>query len=351
MASRADLNDLIAKLFSELGQSHMEISGGDLPKIPKVENGLLGIDLELDAASHLYRIAKIYRGPFWDMDNRGPLTLPGMNIEPGNYLLAIDGTELREGVNPDSLLVGRAGVQVVLTVHDKPTLAGARTVKVVPAAYSERQGDLLRYDDWVRSNMEKVNQATGGRVGYVHLPDTYIPGMESFFRDFYPQLDKQALILDIRFNNGGYPPIWMIERLNRKLIYYSHVPYGKAPLKEPDPGFFGFKVCIANEWAESGGDVFAATFRLMNCGPLIGQRTSGTLASTGAARLMDGGVVVYPAEGKEDGQGGKVIENIGVSPDVEVINRPDDGIKGKDAQLERAIEEAMGQQRGNAGDR
>ena len=302
VASRADLNDLIAELFSELGQSHMEISRGDLPEIPKVENGLLGIDLELDAASRLYRIAKIYRGQLWDMDRRGPLTLPGMNIEPGNYLLAIDGTALREGVNPDSLLVGKAGVQVVLTVHDRPTLTGARTVTVVPASYSGRQGDLLRYNDWVRSNMEKVNQATGGKVGYVHLPDTYIPGMESFFRYFYPQLDKQALILDIRFNNGGYPPIWMIERLTRKLIYYSHVPYGKAPLKEPDPGFFGFKVCIANEWAESGGDVFAATFRLMNCGPLIGQRTSGTLASTGAARLMDGGVVVYPAEGKEDGQ-------------------------------------------------
>jgi tricorn protease len=196
-----------------------------------------------------------------------------------------------------------------------------------------------------------VNQATGGKVGYIHLPDTYIPGMESFFRYFYPQLDKQALILDIRFNSGGYPPIWMIERLNRKLIYYSHLPYGKAPLKEPDPGFFGSKVCIANEWAESGGEVFAATFRLMNCGRLVGQRTSGSLASTGGARLMDGGVVVYPAEGKEDGKGEKVIENIGVSPDVEVINRPDDGIKGRDAQLERAIEEAMGQQRDNAGDR
>ena len=350
VASRADLNHLIAELFSELGQSHMEISGGDLPAIPKVQNGLLGIDLELDAGSHLFRIAKIYRRQLWDMDNRNPLTLPGMDIEPGNYLLAIDGTALKEGVNPDSLLVGKAGATVVLTVHDKPTFAGARTVKVVPAAYSEQQGDLLRYSDWVRSNMEKVNQATGGKVGYVHLPDTYIPGMESFFRYFYPQLDKQALILDVRFNSGGYPPIWMIERLNRKLIYYSHVPYGKAPIREPDPSFFGSKVCLANEWAESGGEVFAATFRLMNCGLLIGQRTSGTLASTGGSRLMDGGVVVYPAEGKENGKGEKVIENIGVSPDVEVINPPDDAIRGRDTQLEKAIEEVMRPLRANAGD-
>ena len=351
VASRQDLNALIAALFSELGQSHMEISGGDLPEIPKTKNGLLGIDLELDPGSRLYKIAKIYRGQTWDLEKGSPLTLPGMNIERGDYLLAIDGTALREGVNPDSLLENKAGVPVVLTVHDKPTLAGSRAVKVTPAAFSEQQGDLLRYNDWVRGNMEKVNQATGGKVGYVHLPDTYFPGMESFFRFFYPQLDKQALILDLRFNNGGYPPVWMIERLNRKLIYYSHLPYGKTPIKEPDPGFFGSKVCIANEWAESGGEVFAATFRLTNSGPIIGQRTSGTLASTGGSRLMDGGVIVYPAEGKENGKGEKVIENIGVSPDVDVINRPEDGAKGRDAQLERAIEEAMRQlpanERGN----
>ncbi len=263
--------------------------------------------------------------------------------------MAIDGTPLKEGVNRDSLVENKAGATVVLTVHGLPVFTGSRTVTVTPASYSEQQGDLLRYKDWVLSNMQKVNQATNGRVGYIHLPDTYFPGMESFFRFFYPQLDKQALILDIRFNNGGYPPIWMIERLNRKLIYYSHLPYGKASIKEPDPGFFGSKVCISNEWAESGGEVFAATFRLMNCGLLIGQRTSGTLASTGGIRLVDGGVVVYPAEGKQNGKGEKVVENIGVSPDLDVINRPDDEIKGKDAQLERAIEEAMRQLRTNAG--
>ncbi|MEN6312433.1 MAG: PDZ domain-containing protein, partial [Acidobacteriota bacterium] len=345
VASRQDLNRLIADLFSELGQSHMEISGGDLPEIPKVHNGLLGVDLDLDQESRLYRIAGIYGGQTRDVDKRGPLTLPGMNIRRGDFLLAIDGTPLKEGVNPDSLLENKAGVAVVLTVHDKPASAGSRTVTVTPAEYSEQQGDLLRYDDWVWGNIARVSQATGGKVGYIHLPDTYVPGMESFFRFFYPQLDKQALIVDVRFNGGGYPPIWMIERLNRKLIYYSHFPHGKVPLREPDPVFGGALACLTNEWSESGGEVFAATFRQMDCGPLIGRRTSGCLASTGGYRLVDGGVLVYPAEGKQNGQGESVIENIGVSPDIDVINRPDDMIKNRDAQLERAVDEVMKQLR------
>ena len=238
VASRRDLNYLLEDLFSELGQSHMEINGGDLPEIPRVKNGILGIDLELDEKSRLYKIAKIYRGQNGDPERSNPLMLPGMNIKAGDYLLAIDGTPLREGVNPDSLLGNKAGATVALTIHEEPAMAGSRTVQVKPAEFSEQYGDILRYNDWVVNNIEKVNRATGGRVGYIHIPDTYYSGIESFFRYFYPQLDKQALIMDIRFNSGGYPPIWMIERLNRKLIYYSHLPYGKAAIKEPDPGFF-----------------------------------------------------------------------------------------------------------------
>jgi len=339
VASRRDLNYLLEDLFAELGQSHLEINGGDLPEIPRVKSGILGIDLELDENSRLYKIAKIYRGQNGDAERGNPLMLPGMNIKAGDYLLAIDGTPLREGINPDSLLESKAGVTVALTIHEKPALAGSRTVNVKPLEFSEQYGDILRYNDWVASNMEKVNRATGCRVGYIHIPDTYYSGIESFFRYFYPQLDKQALIVDIRFNSGGYPPIWMIERLNRKLIYYSHLPYGKASIKEPDPGFFGAKICVTNEWAESGGEVFAATFRLMNCGRVVGQRTSGNLASTGGSRLIDGCVVVYPAEGKYNGKGDSVIENSGVSPDIDVMNRPEEVIRGRDPQLERSIQE------------
>jgi tricorn protease len=268
-----------------------------------------------------------------------------MNIKAGDYLLAIDGVPLREGLNPDSLLENKAGATVALTIHEKPSWADARTVKVRAAEFSERYGDLLRYNDWVLDNLEKVDRATGGKVGYIHIPDTYYPGMESFFRYFYSQLDKQALIIDIRFNSGGYPPDWMIERLNRKLGFYSHLPHGKAALKEPDPVFDGLKVCITNEWAESGGDLFAAVFRLWNSGLIIGRRTSGNLASTGGFRLIDGGVVIYPAEGPQNGKGEYIIENTGVPPDIDIMNRPDDVIRGRDPQLEMSIDAIMKQLR------
>lgn len=341
VASRQDLNALLEDLFSELGQSHVEISGGDLPEIPRVQSGILGIDLTWDDNARLCRITKICRGQNWDPERSSPLTLPGLKIKAGDYLLAIEGVPLREGINPDSLLENKAGATVALTISEKPAWAGSRTVKVKAAGFSERYGDLLRYNDWVLGNLDKVNRATGGKVGYIHIPDTYYSGMESFFRYFYSQLDKQALIIDIRFNSGGYPPDWMIERLNRKLGFYSHLPHGKAALKEPDPVFDGLKVCVANEWAESGGDLFAAVFRQWGSGPIVGRRTSGNLASTGGFRLIDGGVVTYPAEGPQNGKGENVIENAGIPPDIDVINRPDEEIRGRDPQLERSIGEIM----------
>lgn len=343
VVSRRDLNYLLMDLFSELRQSHVEIEGGDLPQITPSNIGLLGIDLELDLSNRLYKITKIYRGQNWDDDKCSPLTLPGMNIKEGDYLLAIDGTHLKEGVNPDSLLVNKAGEIVGLIINDKPTFTGSRLVNVKPASFSENQGDLIRYNDWVLSNIEKVNKATGGKVGYIHIPDTYIPGIESFFRYYYSQMHKEALILDVRFNSGGYSPYWMIERLNRLMFCSSVFPYGKAPMKEPDTGFFGSKVCITNEWAESGGENYASIFRLSKSGLLIGKRTAGNLASAQSFSLVDRGIVTYAAEGKFNNKGESFVDNKGVSPDIDVTNRPDETIKGKDAQLERGIQEIMKQ--------
>lgn len=341
VASRRDLNDLIAALFSELGQSHVEIQGGETPRLPPNKIGLLGADLEWNPSRRLYRIAKIYRGRNTEPGMESPLTLPGLNIQEGDYLLAVDGTPLEERTNPGSLLVDKAGESVALTIQDQPARTGARIVSVRAASFSESQGDLLRYNDWVSSNIEKVSRATGGRVGYIHFPDTSTSGMASFFRYFYAQIHKEGLIVDIRFNSGGYSPYWMIERLNRSMIYYSRFPYGKAPMKEPSTGFFGPKACLINEWAESGGENFASIFRLINAGPLIGRRTAGNLASTRGFLLLDGGVVMYPAEGKQNGRGEDVVENIGVFPDLEAVNRPDDLVQGKDPQLERGILEIM----------
>jgi len=341
VSTRRDLNYLLEDLFSELRQSHVEIEGGDMPAIPESNIGFLGIDLVQDRKNGCYQITKIYRGQNWDERKSSPLTLPGMNCKTGDFLLAIDGVLLNEGVSPDSLLIGKAGETVEVTVNDKPTLSGSRRLVVKAATFSKEPGDFLRYNDWVLSNMEKVNQATGGRVGYIHIPDTYYPGVESFFRYFYAQSDKEALILDVRFNSGGFNPYWMIERVNRSMMYYSHMPYGKAPMKEPDGGFFGQKVCITNEWTESGGENFAHILRLTNSGTLVGERTSGNLASAQGMYLMDWGVVTYPAEGKQNIKGEKVIENMGVSPDIQVGNLPDDALQGKDRQLEQSINEIL----------
>jgi tricorn protease len=335
VASRQDLNRLLEEMFAELGHSHLEISGGDLQVMPRRGHGLLGVDLEPDPATHLYRISRIFRGRNWEPDLISPLTLPGMNVEPGDYLLAIDGTPLREGVNPDSLLLDKAGQDVVVTVNSRPGMDGSRRLAVRSAACSENGADPLRYADWVDRNREAVDKASGGRIGYLHLPDTYIPGIAAFFRQAPALLHKEGLILDVRWNGGGYSPVWMIERLNRRVIFRSALPHGKASISEPDPVFAGLKACLINEGAESSGETFAAIFRQWDVGPIIGRRTAGRLASTGGMRLVDGGVLVYPAEGKG------VIENEGVPPDIEVENRPEEMIRGVDRQLERAVAELM----------
>jgi tricorn protease len=340
VANRSDLNYLIESMFAELGHSHTEIKGGDFPKISKENNGVLGIDLEWDTKNQFYKIAKIYRGQNWDSDRISPFTLPGLNIQEGDYLLSIDGTVLKEGVNPYALLVNKADSTVSVCIHSKPTFKDSQTVKVKPVPVSE-DGNFLRYNDWVWNNIEKVNKATGGKVGYIHVPDTYYPGLESFFRYYYSQMTKQALIIDIRFNAGGFSPYSLVERLNRQHVFNFRLPHGKAPVSEPDPGFFGSKVCIANEWSESGGDMFAAIFRQLNSGLIIGKRTAGSLSSTGGFRLIDGGIIIYPVQGPQDFNGNRFIENIGVSPDIEVTNRPEDMGRGKDMQLMRSIEEIM----------
>ena len=308
---------MIEELFAELGQSHVEIQGGDMPKLPPSNIGLLGIDLKWDPSRRLYRIDRIFRGQNWNPDMISPLTLPGMNVEAGDYLLAIDGTPLEERVNPDSLLVGKAGQTVELTIRGKSGEAGARTVKAVPASYSDRRGDLLRYTDWVLGNLEKVSLATGGKVGYIHIPDTYYPGMESFFRYFYPQIHKEGLIVDIRFNSGGYSPYWMVERLNRSMIYYSKMPYGKAPIKEPGSGLLRLKVCLTNEWAESGERISPRSFAFEKRAVDRQAKTSGNLASARDFYLMDRGIVTTRRKARKTPKAGTSSRTVGVVPDIE----------------------------------
>jgi len=343
ITTRKELNHLIERMFAELGHSHVELYGGDESEISKEKNGSLGIDLGWDTAKRRYRIAKIYRGQNWNPHRISPLTLPGMNVKEGDYLLSIDGTILKKNVNPFSLLVNKAGKTVSLKIHSKPSPKDSRTLKVKPVLLEERELNFLRYNDWVLSNIEKVNRASGGKIGYIHIPDTYLAGIEAFFRYFHPQIHKQALIVDVRYNSGGYAPFWMIERLNRKIIFNWHLPHGKASERSPDPLCPGPKVCIANEWAESGGDMFVESFRQLNAGLIIGKRTAGSLASTSGYYLMDKGIVISPSKGPFNSRGKFFIENIGVSPDIEVTNHPDEMLNGSDAQLERGIQELLKQ--------
>ena len=348
VATRSDLNALIESLYAELGQSHTEIYGGELPTLPQRHDGLLGVDLQRDAATHRYRISRILNGRHEDPQTCSPLAMPGTEAREGDFLLAIDGHELRDGINPDRFLVNKAGEPVVLTLADKPESRPVRRVTVLPQAYSEQQGDLLRYTDWVLANRQKVHRLSGGRIGYIQIPDTYLSGIAAFFRDFYPQSRKEALVIDIRYNSGGYPPDWMVERLCRRYPLKEQMPDRKAPFESPDPGFFGQKVCLTNAWAESGGDLFAATFRLLKAGSLVGERTCGNLASTGAIRLVDGGVVIYPMVGPVNEQGVRIIESKGILPDRVVENHPDRVMAGEDPQLEASVGELM-QEMGKGG--
>jgi tricorn protease len=333
-ADRSDLNYLIGEMIAELSTSHAYVSGGDMPEIGSVNVGLLGVDFDTDQG--FYRFKKIYVGANWDPSLRAPLTEPGVNIKTGEYLIAVNGKVLRAPTNPYSYFEGLAGKQVVLKVNSKPSEEGAREVTVRPIE-SEVS---LRYLDWVEGNRRKVEEATGGRIGYVHVPDTSIAGIQQFSKAYYAAVGKEGLIVDERYNGGGFIPDFFVERLNRKLLSYW-APREGADFWTPGAAVYGPKVILANGWSGSGGDAFPYYFRLYKIGPIIGMRTWGGLV--GISRqvpMLDGGSVTAPEFGTwAPDEGGKwVVENHGVEPDIAVDNRPDLVVAGHDPQLEKAIE-------------
>jgi len=337
VAHRHDLNYLIGEVIGELNSSHTYRGGGDYPEVDHVHVGLLGCDLEADEKAGRYRIAKIYRGQNWDPGRRGPLAQPGMNVQAGDYLLSVNGRELRYPENPYAAFENTVGKAVTLHIHHLPALEGSRKIVVVPVADEL----LLRYRDWVNTNRHKVAEATQGRVGYIHLPATAAPGVEAFTRDFYPQIRKDGLIIDVRYNNGGHIPDIFMSRLDRKLLGLWATRY-TAGFASPHAAHYGPKVCITNGYAGSGGDAFPFFFRLSGLGKLIGTRTwGGLIGISGTPPLMDNGAVAiadfsfYNPDGEWD------VENKGVSPDIEVDDRPDLMINGRDPSLERAIAEIM----------
>jgi tricorn protease len=336
VGTRADLNRVIQWMCSELSVGHHRGGGGDSIAEPKtVPGGLLGADYEI--ANGRYRFRKVYGGLNWNPQLRAPLTEPGVNVRAGEYLLAVNGRDLRPPENVYAPFENTAGKIVQITVGPSPDGAGSRAVAVVPA----ESESALRNRDWVDGNLRKVDKATGGRVAYVYVPNTADLGHAYFKRYFYPQAHKDAIIVDERFNGGGQVADYYIDILRRPLIAYWAMRYG-ADLKTPAGSIQGPKAMIIDETAGSGGDLLPWMFRKFGLGPLVGQRTWGGLVGVlGFPVLMDGGTITAPNLAIWVPDEGWIVENEGVSPDIEVEQTPAAVIAGRDPQLERAIAVVM----------
>lgn len=336
VATRADLNRVIQWMCSELAVGHHRVSNpGDVPEPPRtVPGGLLGADYAV--ANGRYRFAKIFGGLNWTPGLRAPLTEPGVDVRVGDYLIAVNGRDVKPPANLYEFFENTAGKFVELTVSANADGSASRTVTVVPVA-SEA---AIRNRDWVEGNLRKVTEATQGRVAYVYVPNTAGLGHEYFKRYFFPQSDRDAIIVDERFNGGGSVADYYIDILRRPQVSWWAMRYG-ADLRTPIAGIMGPKVMLINEEAGSGGDLLPWMFRKLEMGPLVGKRTWGGLVGIlGFPDFIDGGSVTAPnlAIWTEEGF---IVENEGVPPDVEVEQTPADVIAGRDPQLERAIAIAL----------
>jgi len=332
LSCRSDLNRVIQWMCSEIGVGHHRVSGGDVLSSPqRVPGGLLGADFSVE--NNRYRFTKIFGGLNWNPNLRSPLTEPGIDVKTGEYIIAVDGRDLRAPENLFSRFENTSGKIVELTVGPNPDGSNSRTVNVVPIS---SEGNL-RNRDWVEGNIKKVDAATNGRVAYVYVPNTSTMGHTYFKRYFFPQVHKDAIIIDERFNGGGSVADYYIDILRRPVTSYWNMRYN-ADLMTPNASIQGPKAMLIDETAGSGGDLLPWMFRKFELGKLIGKRTWGGLVGTlGYPVLMDGGSVTAPnvAIWSEDGW---VVENVGVPPDIEVEQWPAEVINGHDPQLEKAIE-------------
>jgi tricorn protease len=337
IASRDELTYLFQECLGEMTVGHMFVGGGEAPEPKKVKGGLLGADYSLENGR--YRIAKVYDGENWNPGNEAPLTQPGVSVKAGEYLLAVNGRDLRDSENIYSFFEETAGKQVVLKVGASPDGKDSREVTVVPVESEEN----LRHLAWIESNRRRVDQATGGRIAYVHVPNTAGGGYTSFNRYFFSQVGKQGAIIDERFNEGGQLADYIIDYLRRPMMSKVVTREGHD-WSSPSEAIYGPKVMIINEMSGSGGDALPWYFRKASLGPLIGKKTWGGLVGIGGyPELIDGGRVTAPRAAIYGLNGDWEVENQGVAPDVEVDLEPAAWRTGRDAQLEKAIEVVMQQ--------
>ena len=333
---RADLAYLIAQTGGELTVGHSYLSGqGDVPSDDPVSVGLLGADVAVENGK--YRIKHIYTGENWNPELRAPLSAPGIDVNEGDYILEVNGKPLDAGANFFGVFEGTANHQTVLRVSKSPSRDDSRVVTVVPIA-SEAG---LRTRAWVENNRRLVDKLSGGRLAYVWLPNTGGPGYTSFIRYFYSQQDKEGSVIDVRYNQGGMVADFIVNELDRKPMGFFAMRDGET-FTSPIAGIYGPKVMVINESAGSGGDALPFYFKLRKLGPLVGTRTWGGLVGTlGVPPTIDGGGITAPTLAFYNLEGKWDVENIGISPDIEVQYTPADVAKGHDPQLERAVVEAM----------
>ncbi|QZT36918.1 PDZ domain-containing protein [Halosquirtibacter xylanolyticus] len=341
---RSDLTFVIGEMIGELNVGHAYSANGKHPEPKRIYGGYLGAKVE-KAAQGYFQIKEIMKAPKWNQKLRSPLTTPGLDVHEGDYIIAVNQKSVSNLGSIYQGLVGQANKTVALTINNKPTSVGARTIYIKPLA-SE---DELYYYNWVQNNIDKVNKATNGKVGYIHIPDMGVNGLNMFARLYYPQLQKKGLIVDDRFNGGGNVSPMITERLKRTPTFYTMHTNEKEGDVSPVGTHVGPKVLLCNGYSASDGDLFPYRFRKNKLGTIIGTRTwGGVVGYSGSIRCVDGGHIVTPSYAPFATDGSEfIIEGRGVTPDIIVENDPHKEFNGEDAQLNKAIEVVLKQVKNN----
>ncbi|MEE8576104.1 MAG: PDZ domain-containing protein [candidate division Zixibacteria bacterium] len=333
-AHRFDLTYILGEMIGELCCSHTYTGGGDVPRITPSKIGLFGCDFEIDAASNKIRIGRIIQGESWDEDLRSPLAEPGLEVSDGDYILAINGVKLTSDINPYSLTENCMGQTVKLTINSKPAMSGSHDITIRPISSES----ALRYFDWVESNKAYVDSVSEGDIGYIHIPDMGGFGLTRFTKMFYHQMRKPGLIIDVRWNGGGFVSELILKRL-RQEVKAMGMSRNTIEDRSPGSGVLAHMVTLTNQFSCSDGDYFPYFFREYELGPLMGKRTwGGVIGIRGGRGHVDGGYCYTPEYGIFDLEGNWVMENVGVIPDREVDNLPDRLLAGYDDQLDAAID-------------
>ncbi len=337
VSHRADLDFIFGELVGELNVGHCYVNWGDFPRVERIEGGLLGAFFQPDETSSRYLISKILPGENWNENTRSPLTEQGVDIKEGEYLISINGYDVTTSENPYRFLENTAGEKIPIRVNSRPETEGAREYWIKPVSSEQN----LLYLDWVKSRREMVDKLSGGRIGYFHVPNTSAEGNRELFKGFYAFKNKDALIIDERYNGGGFIPDVMIRLLDRQILNYW-ARRGLELTSTPAMAHVGPKAMLINHYSSSGGDAFPYYFREKELGTLIGTRTWGGLVGvSGNPSLIDGGSLAVPTFGFVNKQGEWDVEGIGVPPDIEIYDRPELVARGQDPTLEKAVEVLM----------